>query len=1005
MRGSGDERFEGRAGVIRGSLTREAKNGRLVWPVQLDALEPPPVVPTETTEPTLEPTTTHPVNTTSEQLPTPTTATPAAQTPNRCYMPEQFMETERGAPEETGEQPRPVRPSNIQRAISLINSLKSGSTAPIYPVDGRLMPDMPADMSTPTNDPCVTQIAKMRSLVVGGKTVVIQTNLRGKTGSIGDERIPAYAKLETMVTTLKAGLAHIAILSETKLTEADALDLRKRLATWTTQTPVVHMRWSKPVSGHGRRGTMVLYRADCPYKSVKVLAADTHSRCVVLKFTGKKGHSLTVASAYFENRSEPGAAEQEKELYRWVGEHIPTFGPHAQKELFLLGGDLNVVMLPNIHRWPPKTDAEEDNRTVCSFAHEHGLIDAISYTHPNTHIYTHQTIRNATTTDPEKRIIDRAKLSSLLLNPAALARLTDAGWTETNPLFAGADHGLQWLALDLDAPSTSVPVRQQGEGTINFSRVTARTSAGRTGVPLVIDVPSTKSARRKNPLEKQIAQALSDKGYTSEHMVHHKAAHVVRDKDVEELHRTEGTPHATRPPFRLIDSVRWRPVNCEYWIHCATASVAAHLESLGQGLPPLKGTIPTTLEPLATPGTALKPKEWLLRADAATNGRQVRSWLLRSLKIPESALVSVKRQQEGHYSITFSDEKTYRFWQHYGTPLLVNTRPRGEEPDPQPVSLQYATGWEAVQRRQKGYLENPDSVPDDEVRATLSGRNDKVRVELLVDGNGNVRPTLNVWRHPDDDNMALTWLLNTTAEQCFGRRRPTVAKTHMRMSSHYFRYLTSMDRVMKAIHDEGWATRHAYKQTLRLIPFPNVQFRDTDTYTSWLRRIENELRYTGEAFRLRKRIEIQEDKVENMDRMDYLYAHALKRFLNDSLQNGQTNSAGLVCPMDEEGEPLESPDERKACLRDVFMRATESRVQDTTTTPSRRFWQQLLEEGNTGSFTDEQAEAIDSDLTEDDLARVLREIKPDKSTWTERCQERSVETGTPPAPRTRTHLL
>jgi hypothetical protein len=96
---------------------------------------------------------------------------------------------------------------------------------------------------------------------------------------------------------------------------------------------------------------------------------------------------------------------------------------------------------------------------------------------------------------------------------------------------------------------------------------------------------------------------------------------------------------------------------------------------------------------------------------------------------------------------------------------------------------------------------------------------------------------------------------------------------------------------MKAVHDEGWATRHAYKQTLRLIPFPNVQFRDADTYPSWLRRIENELRYTGEAFRLRKRIEIQEDKVEKMDRMDYLYAHALKRFLNDSLQNGQTNSA------------------------------------------------------------------------------------------------------------------
>ena len=82
----------------------------------------------------------------------------------------------------------------------------------------------------------------------------------------------------------------------------------------------------------------------------------------------------------------------------------------------------------------------------------------------------------------------KAKLSHLFMNDACLDRCRGTGYTQYNPVFPGADHGIQWCALEVGP----LPEREKPDAAelpINFKAVTETTCAGRTGIPATIRLP------------------------------------------------------------------------------------------------------------------------------------------------------------------------------------------------------------------------------------------------------------------------------------------------------------------------------------------------------------------------------------------------------------------------------------------------------------------------------------------------------------------------------------
>ena len=160
--------------------------------------------------------------------------------------------------------------------------------------------------------------------------------------------------------------------------------------------------------------------------------------------------------------------------------HGATHTTH--QELYLAGGDVNVVLEPMLHRQPPRTDEQENNATVLGFLRDNNLTEAVAHQHRSCEIFTHVTDQLATTPGTQTR---KAKLSHLFMNDACLAACRATGWTEYNPLYPGADHGIQWCALTVNQHAAGHHAAPACEPRTNWrGPITETQSAGWSGTPV-----------------------------------------------------------------------------------------------------------------------------------------------------------------------------------------------------------------------------------------------------------------------------------------------------------------------------------------------------------------------------------------------------------------------------------------------------------------------------------------------------------------------------------------
>ena len=138
-------------------------------------------------------------------------------------------------------------------------------------------PAPPSDTNR-THEPsqCRAELAKMKTLREQGHLIVVQTNLRGITVTVEGYHLPRHSKLHQIITFMKEGGADITLVSETKLNLASEKELTKQLREWIKREPSINMRWSKPTK-RGRRGAMILWRKDIPYKTITKVVEDTHN--------------------------------------------------------------------------------------------------------------------------------------------------------------------------------------------------------------------------------------------------------------------------------------------------------------------------------------------------------------------------------------------------------------------------------------------------------------------------------------------------------------------------------------------------------------------------------------------------------------------------------------------------------------------------------------------------------------------------------------------------------
>jgi len=279
------------------------------------------------------------------------------------------------------------------------------------------------------------QYQKMRDAAADGKVVVMQTTMRGKGSALLDD----WTKLDSVFNAVQRGHCHFAVLSETKLTSKHIPALHHRYKH-VKQLEHVNFRTGYH-DDNPSRGVMVIWNSKTtgygPPTSVQVDGAN--KRCLILTFPASQGHKLTIASVYMEDNK--SNADVQDQFYNTIKAHLPPLPGkpgHNPRHLMIIAGDLNTTMKEGVlDRFSMRTETPAGpGPHLAKFALENELVEAVREMNVEALILTH------ITSTKEGEATGGAHLSHLLMPPDTWRQCTSAGWTEVNPLFQPADHGI-----------------------------------------------------------------------------------------------------------------------------------------------------------------------------------------------------------------------------------------------------------------------------------------------------------------------------------------------------------------------------------------------------------------------------------------------------------------------------------------------------------------------------------------------------------------------------------
>jgi hypothetical protein len=143
----------------------------------------------------------------------------------------------------------------------------------------------------------------------------------------------------------------------------------------------------------------------------------------------------------------------------------------------IIAGDLNTTMKEGVlDRFSMRTETPAGpGPHLAKFALENELVEAVREMNVEALILTH------ITSTKEGEATGGAHLSHLLMPPDTWRQCTSAGWTEVNPLFQPADHGITYCSLNVsDFTFPEPPPEERGQDVAGDRIIATRTSRTRT---------------------------------------------------------------------------------------------------------------------------------------------------------------------------------------------------------------------------------------------------------------------------------------------------------------------------------------------------------------------------------------------------------------------------------------------------------------------------------------------------------------------------------------------
>ena len=576
-------------------------------------------------------------------------------------------------------------------------------------------------------DPDAMGVRRMGVMAEQGHTVFACTNSRGRGGVDNAPHIFDAGRIGQLADMVASGLVDVLGICETKMKVGHALALHEILSA---KGLIYRTGYMDDTSS---RGVILIWRKDFPYVCHKVAIDGAEKRVIVVTFRGAKGTSIVVSCSYVEDGTM--RTEDQRRIYDFIGRHVPR--GRSAKHMFIDMGDKNVALTPT-QRLPQRHRLSDNNHAVLSFAHTHRLTEVITDDVPNgTHIYTRTSG------------ISKAKLDHIHLNEASLAAHSSSGWTETNPVTPGSDHGFAWVSF---RPQSLQQIRSSKKAetreVIRTNGAGKHTHGKYTGVPMRVMGKAWAKAR-KGEAEMYIINTLRDGGYTAAHFTHSTTHYKHLHEDMRTCVQAEmdaGLRTRTGPILTdMRQGLKWRNHCGEWWVHAVDDPVAGHMMSRGVGLPAMNDHIVTTVKP---PDWAAHPlfSNWYMQVGHDTNRKAFGKYLHDVVGVPKDIIEGFdKLDQDGDqnvsgpylWSVLFKEPEDRAFWTLYGTSL-----------DPRPITFRYATGWTSYTTRIEEILgaENTRTGAvahkrcgtslsmrrQRQVRARLARINDKLALRKLV---------------------------------------------------------------------------------------------------------------------------------------------------------------------------------------------------------------------------------------------------------------------------------
>ena len=433
----------------------------------------------------------------------------------------------------------------------------------------------------------IDRLTHLQKVQISDNIVIMGMNMRGLRHAQEDKG--SLLKLETICNLMIDGRADIVCISETKINNDNVALIKTLMAQKGIQYRTSYTDERASI------GAMILWNPRSMPLAVSATRIDGDAkRAVMIKFVGKKGFELYVASGYMNDAS---LQEEQETFYSTLVDWAAKAGENPMKA-FIEIGDKNCNLTQNQRVTRGVTMSHQDhlekNKHLLHYANNDKckLKELIMEHNPTENVFTHVISKNS-----------KAKLTHILANNTMAEMTMASGWTEENPYII-SDHGIVWAEFKLPSLQKSTCVHETETVTVpRFSGAKEQSHEGYAGYPVCLKTNTTHAAKQAKLSKKMVSAFLTQNGYTKSELVH---ACIDRERALREITtlsgdttdldirktNIDGTPISSNKLTKvahkldhLEQGLKWHNKSKEWWVHFNSPWYAAHLLSRGKNMP------------------------------------------------------------------------------------------------------------------------------------------------------------------------------------------------------------------------------------------------------------------------------------------------------------------------------------------------------------------------------------------------------------------------------------